>query len=173
MSKLISAIVLVISLCSIGSMPDNSDHAETYQCMPCGQPCDKDIYPGPGKCTSCHMDLVKKSAVRFKTIQPAQLCNYIAKNPGVILLDVRTKEEFEGKVEPELGRLKNAVNIPIQDLETRINELAKYKGKEIIVYCSRSHRSPRASYILNMNGYRRVINMEGGLSMLKDKKCLN
>ena len=117
------------------------------------------------------MPLVKKSEIRFKNIEPSELCAYIRENPQTVLLDVRTKAEFEGKVEPELGSLKHAINIPIQDLESKISQLTNYKNREIIVYCSRSHRSPQASYILNQKGFRRVINLAGGLSMMKDNSC--
>lgn len=144
---------------------------DEYSCTPCGQSCDKEVYPANGICSHCQMPLVKMSAINFKTIEPSEICNYISRNPKVILLDVRTKDEFEGKVEPRLGRLKNAINLPIQELEAKIALLAAYKDKEIIVYCSRSHRSPRASYILTKNGFKNVTNMAGGMSVMRDNSC--
>jgi rhodanese-related sulfurtransferase len=57
----------------------------------------------------------------------------------------------------------------VQELESRISELKKYKDKEIIVYCSHSHRSPRASYMLTQNGFNKVTNMLGGMSVWKDQ----
>ena len=89
----------------------------------------------------------------------------------MILLDVRTKEEFEGKTNPNFGKLRNAINIPVQELESRLASIAEFKDKEIIVFCSHSHRSPRASYILTSNGFTNVINMEGGMSVVKDNSC--
>jgi len=50
--------------------------------------------------------------------------------------------------------------------------LAPYKEKEIIVYCSHSHRSPQACYILTQNGFSNVTNMNGGMSVMKDKSCM-
>ncbi len=70
-----------------------------------------------------------------------------------------------------MGRLKNAINVPIQELEEKIGTLAAYKDREIIVYCSLSRRSPRASYILTQNGFKKVTNMAGGMSMMKDNSC--
>ena len=145
---------------------------EEYQCTPCGSECDNEVYQGPGKCNHCGMQLVKKSTVHFKTIQPVDLCKYIEKNPNVVLLDVRTKDEFEGKSNPNYGTLKNAINVPIQVLEDRISTLDPYKDKEIIVYCSHSHRSPRASYILTQHGFSNVTNMAGGMSAMKDDACV-
>src|SRR5262245_52559060 len=109
--------------------------AGSYQCIPCGSDCDNDVYDKPGKCSHCQMELVEKSTVHFKTIEPSMLCQYIADHPNVVLLDVRTKEEFEGKANPNYGSLKNAINVPVQELEKNISTLASYRDKEIIVYC--------------------------------------
>jgi rhodanese-related sulfurtransferase/DNA-directed RNA polymerase subunit RPC12/RpoP len=145
--------------------------ADQYKCLPCGQQCDNATYDKPGKCSHCTMDLVKASTIVFKTIQPSAICNYIQKHPGVVLLDVRTKEEFEGRADPNFGSLKNAINISIQDLEQKLPSIANLKNKEIIVYCSHSHRSPRASYLLTQNGFTNVTNMAGGMSVMKDNAC--
>jgi rhodanese-related sulfurtransferase/DNA-directed RNA polymerase subunit RPC12/RpoP len=145
--------------------------ADQYKCLPCGQECDNATYDKPGKCSHCNMNLVKASTVAFKTIQPSEICNYIQKHPGIVLLDVRTKEEFEGKANPNFGSLKNAINISIQDLEQKLPSIANLKNKEIIVYCSHSHRSPRASYLLTQNGFTNVTNMAGGMSVMKDNAC--
>jgi len=144
---------------------------DEYSCTPCGQSCDKEVYSAKGICSHCHMPLVKTNTINFKTIAPSEICDYISRNPKVILLDVRTKDEFEGRVEPRLGRLKNAINLPVQELEAKIASLAAYKDKEIIVYCSRSLRSPRASYILSQNGFKKVTNMAGGMSVMRDNSC--
>lgn len=106
----------------------------------------------------------------FRSIQPSEVCNYIEKHPGVVLLDVRTTGEFDGSTD-NYGTLKNAINIPIQELPGRIAELNEFKDKEIIVYCSHSMRSPRASHFLTQNGFKNVVNMEGGMSVMSDNSC--
>lgn len=142
-----------------------------YVCLPCGQDCDKVIHNKPGVCSNCTMKLVDKSTVKFYNIEPDALCSFITDmgKKNVVLLDVRTSEEFNGKAKDKFGRLRGAVNIPVQELEKRIKELVKFKGKEIIVYCSHSHRSPMASYILMQNGFTKVTNMEYGMSEWKNK----
>ena len=115
--------------------------------------------------------LVKKSTVTFKTIQPGKICDYIKTHPYVVLLDVRTREEFERKANPDYGTLKNSINIPVQELENRLNEISSLKKREIIVYCSHSHRSPQASYLLSQNGFTDVTNMAGGMSVMNDNSC--
>lgn len=118
------------------------------------------------------MDLVRQSTIRFKTIQPVDLCDYLQKNRDVVLLDVRTPEEFTGKADPDFGTLKGAINVPVQELEARLASLSHLKGREIIVFCSHSHRSPRASYMLNQNGFNHVTNLAGGMSMMTDRRCM-
>lgn len=145
---------------------------ETYVCTPCGYDCDKEIHASPGTCNHCNMPLVKVSSITFKTIQPSTLCAYLKKHPNVVLLDVRTKEEFEGKADPNFGSLKNAINLPIQELEKDISSISHLKNKAIIVYCSHSHRSPRASYILTQKGFKDITNMAGGMSVMTDTSCM-
>ncbi|MEP6596814.1 MAG: rhodanese-like domain-containing protein, partial [Ginsengibacter sp.] len=154
-----------------GAQESNDNNNGQYQCTPCGSDCDNTSYDKQGQCPHCGMALVKKSAVTFITIQPTEICDYIIKHPGVVLLDVRTKEEFEGKANPDFGALKNAINIPVQELENHLADISGLKNKEIIVYCSHSHRSPRASYILTQDGFTNVTNMAGGMSVMKDNSC--
>lgn len=142
-----------------------------YRCLPCGQECDNKDYLKPGQCTSCGMELVNKASIRFGSISTAAICQYIKTHPSVVLIDVRTKEEFEGKADPDFGGLANSINIPIQELEKRIPSLSALKEKDIIVFCSHSHRSPRAAYLLGKSGFRKVKNMSGGMSMMKDNTC--
>ncbi len=169
--QLLLLIIIFLSFTNSGKVGINQK-PEVYKCIPCGYDCDNSSYNEPGSCSSCKMELVKKSNIVFKTIQPNAICNFIKKHPNVVLLDVRTKEEFEGKVNPNFGSLKNAINIPIQELESRLSSFKIFKNKEIIVYCSHSHRSPLASYMLTQNGFNKITNMAGGMSILKDKSCM-
>ena len=147
-------------------------HTDTqYVCLPCGADCDNTVYKKSGTCPHCMMKLVDKASIKFNNIEPDGICGLI-KDMGeknVVLLDVRTADEFNGKDKNRFGKLKGAINIPVQDLEKRIEELKQYKNKDIIVYCSHSHRSPQASYILTQNGFKKVTNMELGMSQWKEK----
>lgn len=117
------------------------------------------------------MKLVEKATVTFGSVAPTDICNFIRKNPGAVLLDVRTKAEFEGKADPRFGTLKGAINIPIQELESRLSTISHLKNKQVLVFCSHSHRSPRASYLLTQNGFTNVTNMDGGMSQVTDATC--
>jgi len=140
---------------------------DEYVCTPCGQECDGKTYAEAGTCPACGMELVKKSTIKFTTIDLGEMCNRIAANRQIVLLDVRSPGEFDGSgKEQSFGHFKNAININVRELEGRISELSKYKNSEIIVYCSHSHRSPRASYLLGTHGFTNVKNMGGGVSTL-------
>lgn len=167
---LICMCAILIASCSFSTQNELAEKPE-FRCLPCGLDCDKVIYEKKGTCKHCEMELVPASTITFKTIEPSAICEYISQHPEVVLLDVRTKEEFEGNTEPDFGTLKNAINLPIQELEANMTSLEQYKNKDIIVFCSHSHRSPRASYMLTQNGFKRVTNMAGGMSVLADSSC--
>lgn len=141
--------------------------ANNYRCLPCGLSCDTANYPGPGTCSHCNMLLVPDSTIVHGSIDPVDMCKLDEKN--TLFLDVRTTAEFNGTAPEKFGAIKNAVNIPVQELETRVGELEKFRGKDIVVYCSHSHRSPRASYMLTQNGFTKVTNMTGGMSVWKEQ----
>ena len=138
-----------------------------YACTPCGSECDTAVHSDPGICKQCNMALVDKATIVHKEIPPDKMCSLNEKN--VVFLDVRTPAEFNGSAEAKFGAIKNAINIPVQELQARMNELEKYKDKELVVYCSHSHRSPRASYMLTQKGFKHVTNMSGGMSVWKDR----
>ena len=172
LSSLLLVIILSSGMCGDEKQRGNISSAnEIYTCLPCGNGCDTLVHKEPGVCEHCHMELVKKSTITHAVVLPENLCSYITKTgiENIILLDVRTPEEFNGTAPDKFGRLKNAINIPVQDLKERIKELDGYKGKQIIVYCSHSHRSPQASYMLTQNGFKQVTNMSGGMSVWKEK----
>ena len=175
---LLASLFFLCAHISTIAQSGNKNNGQTnnqFVCLPCGSECDNTSHNKPGNCEHCQMKLVEKSTITFKNISPEKTCSYVAGKPATLLLDVRTPEEFNGKAEVNFGRLKNAVNIPIQELEKRISELKKYKDKEIIVYCSHSHRSPQASYLLTQQGFKKITNMSGGMSVweekVTDKKC--
>jgi len=79
----------------------------------------------------------------------------IQENPDLIVLDVRTRAEYE------ISHLQNAILIPVSELPNRLAELDK--DKKILVYCKTGIRSAIASEILVNNGFGSVYNMIGGI----------
>jgi rhodanese-related sulfurtransferase/DNA-directed RNA polymerase subunit RPC12/RpoP len=166
--------ILILVFCAASALA--TAQAKEYVCTPCGNACDKTIHTKPGTCPTCHMKLVEKAGIQFENLTIDAFCKRITDNPnGILLLDVRTKGEFEGTAfRTTYGHFKNAININVEDLEARMSELTKYKDKEVLVYCSQSIRSPRAAMILTQNGFKTVKNMSGGVSTLRveGNECL-
>jgi len=80
----------------------------------------------------------------------------------IILLDVRDKEEYE------TGHIPGAINISRGTLELKAHVIIPDKTKKIIVYCGLDLRSPLATKSLNDLGYKKAINMIGGLKAWKE-----
>jgi rhodanese-related sulfurtransferase len=76
----------------------------------------------------------------------------------LVVLDVRTEQELSGS----LGKLDRIINIPVQVLENRIEELSKYKDKDIAVICRTGNRSGVATEILRGKGFN-AKNVLGGM----------
>ncbi|MDO0823177.1 DsrE/DsrF/DrsH-like family protein [Desulfosporosinus nitroreducens] len=70
-----------------------------------------------------------------------------------ILLDVRTEEEYNN------GHLPGSINIPLDSLRDRMDELDR--NKQIIEYCQVGLRGYVADRILSQSGYN-VLNVTGG-----------
>jgi NADPH-dependent 2,4-dienoyl-CoA reductase/sulfur reductase-like enzyme/rhodanese-related sulfurtransferase len=75
------------------------------------------------------------------------------------LLDVRTAAEFsEGSIHP-------AVNIPLDELRSRLDEVPG--DKTIYVFCQQGMRGYLAQRILVQNGFKNVANLSGGYLLWK------
>lgn len=87
---------------------------------------------------------IKLSAVR---VQPEDAKTLV--EGGALLLDVRTEGEYED------GGIEGSVNIPIQELPGRMDELGG-KDATIVVYCQSGGRSAMAKRLLESNGFTEV-----------------
>ena len=64
---------------------------------------------------------------------------------GALIVDVRTPGEFKS------GHIRNAINIPVDNIGTKVEEL-KQKGKPVITCCASGMRSAKAVSILKKSG---------------------
>lgn len=74
-----------------------------------------------------------------------------------LLIDVRTQLEFIN------GNIPGAINIPIDELRGRLEELDKEKN--IYIYCQIGLRGYLAQRILLQNGFENVMNVSGGYKL--------
>lgn len=170
-NKVLLLVVIICCSSKTGFTQKTSSVKIEYLCTPCGLKCDKEVFVGPGQCPNCKMELVDKKSIIHKSVSPSDLSKFLKSTKNLMILDVRTKSEFEGYGEPDFETLKNSVNIPISDIEK-----GGYKGldknKTILVYCSHSLRSSRVSYLLTQNGFKNVVNLLGGMSEVTDNSVL-
>ena len=73
---------------------------------------------------------------------------------GTTLIDVRTKDEYD------LGTIRNAINIPVDELRERIHEIST--DKPVILFCAIGLRGYIALKILTGHNFKNVRNLSGG-----------
>ncbi|OCL25547.1 pyridine nucleotide-disulfide oxidoreductase [Orenia metallireducens] len=77
-----------------------------------------------------------------------------------IILDVREE------VEVELGKIDGSINIPLNSLRDRLDELDK--DKNIVIYCAVGLRGYIGARILIQHGFKKVKNLSGGYKLYKE-----
>ncbi len=80
-----------------------------------------------------------------------------------LLIDVRTPEEFAK------GSIPNAINIPVDEIRSRITEIPK--NTPIRIYCQAGLRGYLAQRILLQHSYEDVLNLSGGYQLWEN--CIN
>jgi rhodanese-related sulfurtransferase len=78
-------------------------------------------------------------------------------NEGALLLDVRSKDEFDS------GHVIEARHIPQPELAQGLESLKKHKDKVVITVCESGMRSGAAARVLRAAGFSKVVNLRGGM----------
>jgi len=84
-------------------------------------------------------------------------------NTDSIILDVRKPDEWEE------GMIKGAINIPLDELRNRLDELDR--NKMILIYCQVGLRGYLAYRLLKLNGFSQVKNLSGGYKTYYPTTC--
>ncbi len=77
-----------------------------------------------------------------------------------LLLDVRTAADFVG----EQGHIEGALNIAVEELTERVDELSDYIERPIAIVCRTDKRSAKAALLLAEHGYHDVHVVRGGMT---------
>ncbi len=88
-----------------------------------------------------------------------------------LLLDVRSPGEYADTSRAtalNIGRIRGSVNVTSDSVPAHLAQLKKYIDQPVFVYCSHSQRSRRVSKLLAENGFRKVYNINGGMTELND-----
>ena len=88
-------------------------------------------------------------------ISADELVDRIHAGSAPLVLDVRTRDEYAR------GHVSGAINIPHDELASRIAELSITKSEEIVVHCKSGRRAQLAEATLRENGYSNVRDLVG------------
>ena len=94
-------------------------------------------------------------------ISPNEAVQCMNREKGVVI-DVSTKEEFSA------SHIKTSVSVPLEELETRLQAVAKNKSVPLIMVCESGIRSKRAQAVAQKLGYEKVHSLQGGLKAWKE-----
>ncbi|MDD3593562.1 MAG: FAD-dependent oxidoreductase [Candidatus Gastranaerophilales bacterium] len=79
---------------------------------------------------------------------------------GAYLIDIRPSAIFN------ISTVEGAVNIPIDELRSRYNEVPK--DKKVILFCNTGYTSYVAERILNQKGFDNIYSLAGGVELYKE-----
>ena len=79
-------------------------------------------------------------------------------NNDIVLLDVRSKEEFDH------GHVAGAINISHDIVEENLKQLSQYKSSTVVVYCRSGRRAGTAEDILAENGFNNLRHLTGDMN---------
>lgn len=98
-----------------------------------------------------------QQAPNIEQLEPADAQQRIISNPKVQIIDVRTAQEFQQ------AHLFGAQHMDMQhaDFASRIESLDP--NETVVVYCLSGARSQQVSTILSDKGFKKIINLQGGL----------
>lgn len=78
-------------------------------------------------------------------------------NQGALMVDVRTRAEFES------GHVIDARHLPQEQVAQAAESLKKFREKILIACCESGMRSGAATRVLKNQGFTKVVNLRGGL----------
>jgi len=110
------------------------------------------------------MDFVRAAKSCITEISPEELKAKLDAKVDLLLVDVRESSEFEH------GRIPGAHLVPRGIIEAAADTsypkhyppLSGARNQQIVVYCATSGRSAMAAAVLQMMGYKNVLNLAGG-----------
>jgi len=100
---------------------------------------------------------------RLRQNQMLDVCDLnerLLSGQDMLILDVRSRDEFMG----EDGHIPQSLNIPLPELDTRIDELLPYLDRPIVIVCRSHKRSGKAARILERQGFNDIQVVREGMT---------
>lgn len=95
------------------------------------------------------------TSVQDYSIIDAVSAHDIIENEDVVIIDVRSKNEYN------TGYIENAINIPVDSIQYKIENIVSDKNKKILLYCRSGARAQEAAKKLASLGYSNVYSFGG------------
>lgn len=111
----------------------------------------------PVQVTAVKIELINsemKLKAEYKKITQEEAKKMID-SENIIVLDVRTQQEYDE------GHIKNAILLPVTEIDKKAEAILKNKNEKIFVYCRSGNRSQTASKLLIEMGYTEVYDFGG------------
>ena len=109
--------------------------------------------------TACKTVGVSMTAGGYAEVSPTVANEMILDSRQVVLLDVRSSEEFRG---PQ-GYIAGALSAPFGTIESQLPELLPYQNQTVLVYGTSDTDGAVAAKLLTVAGFRNVVHIAGGL----------
>lgn len=114
--------------------------------------------------------LAAEAAARIEEIMPWDVPDFIAANPGALLLDIRERDEFAR------ARIEGALNVPRGILESAAEwdyaetepALVTARDKPVLIICRSGNRSALAAEVLEQIGFSDVRSVKLGVKGWND-----
>ena len=91
----------------------------------------------------------------YRELSMEEAADWMEQQSGYLLVDVRTREEFES------GHIPGAILLPIEDIrEGKVDALTE-REQTLLLYCRTGRRAEDAAEILSKMGYRNVCTIGG------------
>lgn len=85
------------------------------------------------------------------------LMQRIKSDHAQLILDVRSPEEYKA------GHIPGAINIPHDQVGSRLSEISSHKNKEVVLYCRSGRRVAIAADILQSAGFSKLLHLDGDM----------
>ena len=123
------------------------------ECPLCGDdPSVKELVDYEGFC-----GIDTTTGAQVKTISATGLQDRMQQEPGMLVLDVREREEVAK------ARLEGTTGVPLPELLERLGELEAWKNQKVVVLCHLGGRGETAARMLIDHGFGSVENLDGGI----------
>ena len=96
----------------------------------------------------------EQAKAEVKTIKGDEVVEAM-KDANTVVIDARDASEYEA------GHIKGALNVFVDEAESKLGDLEQYKDKKVIVYCNSGNKSGKLAQLLVDNGFTDVSNADG------------